>query len=173
MPEKSYALQSDEKATQVMFGTPDMLLWGDLVTKEHIRIGRFLNTLAEDFITLRDAKILFLAPAQKAAPLNRASAYVKLEEILLFFDVNSAEPLPEESEVRRFEPVEAIVGPFRIEASLLKSPIATIQNLLLVSKEIYLPLHRATICHVAKPWLGEFMANLVLVRRDRLTLVTK
>jgi hypothetical protein len=173
MAEKSYTLQPDEKATQVMFGTPDMLLWGDLVTKGHIRISGFLNTLAEDFVTLRDAKILFLAPAQKAAPLNRTLAHVKLEEILLFFDVSSGEPVPEESEVRRLEPVEVIVGPFQIEASLLKSPIATIQNLLLVSKESYLPLHGATIRHVAKPWLGEFVANVVLVRRDRLTLVTK
>jgi hypothetical protein len=170
MAEKSYTLQPDEKATHVILGTPDMLLWGDLVTKDHIRTSGFLNTLAEDFVPLRDVKILFLAPAQQIAPVDRAMAYVKLEEILLFFDMSHAEPIPEETEVRRFEPVEVIVGSFQIDGSILKSPIATLQNLLLVSKDIYLPIYKATIRHVAKPWLGAFATNVVLVRRDRFTM---
>ena len=61
MSNRSYTLESDEKSTQVMVGTSDTLLWGDLVTKEHVNITAFLNTLAEDFIPLRDVKILFLA----------------------------------------------------------------------------------------------------------------
>jgi hypothetical protein len=172
MSNKPYELGSDEKATQVMIGTHDMLLWGDLVTKEQARIGAFLSTLAEDFVPLHDAKILFLAPVQQAPPLQRPIAYVKLEEILLFYAMAEDVPLPEESEVRRFEPVEVIVGPFRIEAQILKSPIATMQNLLLVTKDDYMPFYRATIRHVAKPWLGAFSTSMVQLRRHRLTLTS-
>ena len=78
--------------------------------------------------------------------------------------------LPEESEVRRYEPIEAIVGPFQVEGEILKSPIATLQNLLLVSKEAYMPFYRATVRHVAKPWLGSFSTNMVQLRHDRLTI---
>ena len=42
MAERPYALESDEKATQVMIGTPDMLLWGDLVTKENVRLTGYI-----------------------------------------------------------------------------------------------------------------------------------
>lgn len=170
MNPKSYTLDPSEKATQAMMGTSDMLLWGDLVTKKHVIITGFLNTLAEDFVPMRDAKVLFLAPAQQATPLDRSVLYVKLEEILLFFSMGEQSPLPEESEVRRYEPIEAIVGPFQVQGEILKSPIATLQNLLLVSKDAYMPIYRATIRHVGKPWLGTFSSSTVQIRRDRLTI---
>jgi hypothetical protein len=156
-----------------MMGTPDLLLWGDLVTKEHVTVVGFLNTLAEDFVPVRDAKVLFLAPTQQAAPLERSIVYVKLEEILVFFSMGEQAELPEETEVRRYEPIEAIIGPFQVEGEILKSPIATLQNLLLVSKEAYMPFYKATIRHVGKPWLGNFSASMVQVRFDRLTVTLK
>jgi hypothetical protein len=171
MDQKPYELKPDEKATQVMIGTHDMLLWGDLLTKEQARMSAFLSTLAEDFVPLHDARILSLAPTQQAPPLQRAIAYIKLEEILFFYVMAEDTPLPEESEVRRYEPVEVIAGSFLVEGQLLKSPIATMQNLLLVTKDDYMPFYRATVRHVAKPWLGRFSADMVQVRRDRLTLI--
>ncbi len=173
MGPKTYTLEPGEKATPVMVGTSDMLLWGDLVTKEHVRIVGFLTTLAEDFVPLRDAKILFLTPTQQIAPIDRPVAYVKLEEILLFYSMGDPEPLPEESEVRRFEPVEALVGSYRIEGVILKSPIATLENLLLVSKEAYMPIYKATIRHVANPWLGTFTTSMAQVRRGRMVMATR
>jgi len=170
MGQKTYNLKSDEKATQVMIGTADMLIWGDLVTKEHVRIFAFLTTLAEDFVVVHDAKVLFLAPAQQVAPVDRALVYVKLEEILMFYSMSEAVPLPEESEVRRYEPMEFIVGPFQIEGDMLKSPIASLQNVLLVSKDDYLPLYNAKVRHVSKPWLGTFSSSMVQVQRARLTV---
>jgi hypothetical protein len=173
MDGKSYTLEADEKATQVMIGTADMLMWGDLVTKEHARIGAFLTTLAEDFVPLRDVKILFLAPAQQVAPVDRAMVYVKLEEILLFYSMSDPVPLPEETEVRRFEPIGVIIGSFQIEGTILKSPVTSLQNLMLVSKDPYLPVYQATVRHVAKPWLGTLASSMVQVRRERLTVTTQ
>lgn len=173
MSEKTYVLEAGEKTTQVMIGTPDMLLWGDLVTKEQTRIGAFLTTLAEDFVPLRDARILFLAPTQQMAPMIRPEAYVKLEEILLFYSMSDPVPLPEETEVRRFEPIEVIVGSFQVEGNLLKSPMTSLQNLMLVSKDAYIPIYQATVRHVAKPWLGGLTSSMVQVRRGRLTVTTR
>ena len=167
---KSYTLEAGEKASQVMVGTGHTLMWGDLVTKEQISVSAFLNTLAEDFVPLHDVKILFLAATQQVPPLERATVHVKLEEILLFFEVASAEALPEETHVRRFEPVEAILGSFQLEGSILKSPLANLGTMLLVSKDPYLHLYRASVRHVAKPWLGTIAATVILVRRDCLIM---
>jgi hypothetical protein len=169
---KSYTLGSNEKSTQVMIGTRDMLLWGDLITKGQIRPVAFLTTIAEEFVPIHEAKILFLAPVQQAAPVDRAAVYVRLEEILLFYSISDPEPLPQETEVRRLERVEILVGSFQIEGSILKSPVATLQNMLLVAKDAYLPVYQATVRHIAKPWLGTLTNNAVLVRRDQLTLTT-
>lgn len=164
----SYTLGTDEKATQVMIGTSDLLLWGDLVTKKHLNVNAFLTTIAEDFVPLHDAKILHLTPAKQSAPLDRSLVFIKLEEILVYYPMADLEALPEETEVRRYEPFGAIIGSFQIEGEILKSPIARLKNMLLVAKDNYLPVYRATIRHVNNPWLGTFSSNLVQVRRQRL-----
>jgi hypothetical protein len=156
-----------------MVGTRDLLIWGDLVTKEQVRASAFLNTLAEDFVPLNDVKILFLAPAQQTAPLERASLHIKLEEILFFYAMHDTEPLPEETDTRRFTPVDVIVGSYQVEGQVLKSPFATIQNMLLVAKSAYVPLYQATVRHVAKPWLGTLGSSLVQIRMDRMAMAQR
>lgn len=168
MNQASYALSPEEKASQVMVGTPDMLLWGDLITKQQVRMSIYLNTLAEDFIPLHRVKLLFLAPTQQVAPVEKPTLFVKQEEILLFLAMHDTEPLPDETETRKYEPIEVFAGSYQIEGNLLKSPFSTLENMLMVSRAPYLPIYEATVRHVAKPWLGTFPATLVQVRRDRL-----
>jgi len=168
--EKSYTLEAGEKATQIMIGTADLLVWGDLITKEHISVTAYLMTIAEDFVPLRDAKILFLAPTRQVAPIARRVIYIKREEILLFYSMSDPVPLPEETEVRRFEPLEVLVGPYQVQGDMLKSPIADLETVLLVSKDDYMPIYSATIRHVGKPWLGSFTTSMVQVRRPRMNV---
>lgn len=170
MGDKPYTLGQDEKVTPVMIGTPTVLLWGDLITKTQARISAYLNTLAEDFVPIHDAKILFLAPSQQSPPVERSVVFVKLEEILLFMPTSNDEPLPEETQVRRYEPVEAMIGSFHVEGTIVKSPVASLQNMLMVSREAYLTMYTATVRHVAKPWLGTFSGDLVQIRHDQLLL---
>ena len=170
---KSYTVEAGEKASQVMVGTAYTLMWGDLVTREHVSVSVFLNTLAEDFVPLHDVKILFLAPTQQVPPVERAVVQVKLDEILVLFEMAGSEAPPEESKVRRYEPVEAFLGSFHLEGSILKSPLADLHTMLLVSKDPYLQLCRASIRHVAKPWLGTMAANVAYVRRDCLIMAVR
>jgi hypothetical protein len=168
---KSYTLQPDEKATSVMIGTSDMLVWGDLITKSHLRLGGFLNTMAESFVTLHEPKILFLSPVEQNAPEKRSSIHIKLEEILLFYSMGENEPLPPETDVRKYEPMEMVLASFKIECSMLKSPITPLFNALLVSKDAYMPVYKATIHHVANPWLGTFSTEVLQVKLGRLSVV--
>ena len=170
---ETYSLGPDEKSTQVMIGTADALIWGDLVTKEQVRMSTFLNTLADSFVPLFDAKLLFLSPEEQKAPIQRASMHIAQEEILLFFVMHDMEPPPEETETRRYITAQIIAGSYQMEGAILKPPLSSIQNLLLVSKATYLPVYRATVCHIAKPWLGSFTSNLIQVRSERMILTTK
>ena len=173
MDKKTYTLEPGQKATQVMVGSADMLIWGDLITREQVRISAFINTLAEDFVPLHDPKLLFLVPVQQVPPVQRSSAHVKLEEILFFYSMGEPDPIPEESETRRYEPIEILLGSYQIEGSILKSPIADLHTMLLVAKETYIPIYQATIRHVAKPWLGTLSTNLVQVRMGRMILTVR
>ena len=168
--QQSYTLAPDEKATQVMIGTAETLMWGNLVTKQAVRMSAYLNTLADDFVPLHDAKVLFLAPKEQMAPIERSLVHVRQEEILLFFVIHDEEPLPEETQTRHYQPVEAIIGSFQIEGSILKAPISSVQNMLVVSKATYMPFYSATVRHVAKSWLGTFSSNFVQVRCERMIL---
>jgi hypothetical protein len=165
-----YTPGQDEKTTKVMIGTPSALIWGELVTKTQAKVSAFLNTLAEDFVPLHNTKILFLASSQQVPPVERSMLFVKLEEILLFLPMSSDEPLPEETHVRQYEAMEAMIASFQIEGAIVKSPVASLQNMLLVSREAYLTMYNATVRHVAKPWLGTFSGDLVQLRRDQLLL---
>ena len=168
-----YTLAPDEKAVQVMIGTADALMWGDLVTKQQVRMSAYLNTLAEEYISLFNAKVLFLAPQEHAAPIERSSLHVRQEEILVFFVMHDDEPLPEETPTRQYEPIEAVVGSYQIEGDLLKAPVSTVQNMLLVSKAVYMPIYNATVHHVAKSWLGTFSSSLVHVRCRRMVMMAR
>jgi hypothetical protein len=160
-------LAPDEKATQIMIGTPDALIWGDLVTKERVRMSAFLNTLAEEFVTVHDAKVLFLCCAEKNAPETRQAIHVKQEEIMIFYAMHDREPLPDETETRRYEPVEFIAGTYQVEGRIFKSPFSTLQNTLLLSKATYIPVYEASLRHIGKPWLGSFSNSLIQVRQHR------
>lgn len=170
MSQVSYTLSPDEKATQVMVGTPDLVLWGDLITKQQVRMSIYLNTLAEDFVPLHRVKMLPLAPTQQVAPVEKPTLFVKQEEILLFLAMHDTEPLPDETDTRKYEPIEVFAGAYQIEGKLLKSPFSTLENMLIVTRATYLPIYEAKVRHVAKPWLGTFSATLVQVRRERLIL---
>ena len=167
---QSYTLAQDEKAVQVMIGTADALMWGDLVTKEQVRMSAYLNTLAEEYISLFDAKLLFLAPKEQMPPIERSSVHIRQQAILVFFVLHDEEPLPEETQTRQYEPIEGFVGSYQVEGNLLKPPISSVQNTLMVSKAAYMPIYNATVHHVAKPWLGSFSSNLIHIRCERMIL---
>jgi len=167
---QSYTLAPDEKAVQVMIGTADALMWGDLVTKEQVRMSAYLNTLAEEYVSLFDAKLLYLAPQEQMPPIKRPAIHIRQQEILVFLVMHDEEPLPEETQTRQYEPIEGVVGSYQIEGKLIKPPLSSVQNFLLVSKATYMPIYNATVRHVAKSWLGCFSSSLIHIRCERMIL---
>jgi hypothetical protein len=146
------------------------MIWGDLVTKKAVRVATFLNVLAEDFVPIWDAKILYLNGERTTEPLQRLVAYIKLQEILVFFSTQELEALPEETDLRRYEPVSLVVGDFQIDAAMLKSPMSEMSTLLTVAKDLFLPFYRARVSCLSQPWLGTFQTSMVQVQREHMLL---
>jgi hypothetical protein len=170
LSEKRYDLQDDEQDTPVVVCTPRCMIWGDLVTKKAVRVTNFLNVLAEDFVPIWDAKLLYLNGERTTEPLRRLVAYVKLQEILVFFSTQELEALPEETDLRRYEPVSLVVGDFQIDAEMLKSPMSEMSALLIVTKDPFMPFYRASVSCLSQPWLGTFQTSIVRVQRQRMLL---
>jgi hypothetical protein len=78
--------------------------------------------------------------------------------------------LPEETNTRHYVPVEMFVGSYQIEGKIMKAPVSTLQNMLLVTRSVYLTIYEATVRHMAKPWLGSFSSNVVQVRREHVSV---
>jgi hypothetical protein len=168
--DKSYDIQPDERSTPVVVCTPRFMVWGDLVTKQAVRVENYLNILAEDFVPVWDAKALYLAGGQDTEPLQRLVIHIKREEILAFFSPHEQEPPPQETELRRYEPVSLLVGDFQIDAEMLKSPMTEISALLTVAKDPFLSFYRATVRCLSHPWLGAFQPPMVQVQRGRMLM---
>jgi hypothetical protein len=146
------------------------MIWGDLVTKQAVRVANFLNVLAEDFVPIWKAKLLYLQGGRNTEPLQRLVVYVKLQEILVFFATQELEALPEETNLRRYEPVSLVVGDFQIDAEMLKSPMSEMSALLMVAKDPFMPFYRASVSCLSHPWLGTFQTSMVQVQRERMLL---
>jgi hypothetical protein len=173
MSARPYTLESDQKAVQVVLGTVDAVIWGDLHLKAHLNLGSYLKMLAEEFVPVYDVQIQFLTSKEQTPPVGRPLLYVRLDEVLFLFSPTDSDAPPAETEMRRYEPVEVVIGSFMVEAMLLKSPLAAMLNLLLVTKAPYMDFYGATIRHMTKPWLGTFSTNYVQIRRDRLFLAPR
>ena len=63
-PQKHYQLAPGEKATPVMVYTQVLTAWGDIVTKEIIRVGTFLRSnMAPQYVSLYGAQAVYLNSA--------------------------------------------------------------------------------------------------------------
>jgi hypothetical protein len=73
---KNYTLEADEKATPVMVYTPKHLVWGEVVTKEVIRLSTWLRTqAAPQYICLHESQMMYVGGGPVAIGLNGGDAY--------------------------------------------------------------------------------------------------
>lgn len=169
MPEKSYTLGGDEKATPVMVYTLTSMAWGDVVTKDQVRVSTYLRTLNPDYVSLHEARVLPVGSAPNQA-MPFSELHVRTPQVIAFHLLPNApaEPMdfdPSEAN-RKMEPATALVGPFRFDANLRISNILTLAKYVEIFTDVYISLYDAAVTCPQMPALGTVRAPLVLVRRD-------
>lgn len=168
---KSYTLAVDEKATPAMVYTPTSLAWGDMITKELVRVKTWLRTnMAPIYLSLCDARVLqIVGGAAAARPWAFAEYHVPTSHAIAFHLLPPApellEPDPLEPN-RKMEPVTALVGLFRFDGFAQMASMSRLGGYLDATKETFLPLYAVEVSHPAVPSLGMMRIPYVLVRQE-------
>ncbi len=166
---KPYTLAEDEKVTPVMVYTMANLSWGDLVTKQPVRVNTYLRTIAPDYVDLYDARTMPIGGAGAGQPVVFAELHIRTPQVVAFHLLPPAsEPAdydPAEAN-RKMEPVTVLVGPFRFDAQARMSTIASLSKYLEITSEVFVTIYDAAVSCPVMPAMGVIRTPLVLIRRD-------
>ncbi len=165
-----YKLAPDEKVTQVMAYTQNNLYWGDLVSKEIIRVSTWLRTnTAPERVTIFNAKSVLITNPNPQKPILIREMNVALSQILAFhimppgkdpLDYDPTEPN------RKMEPVTLLVSTFRIEGCLRLSTRSSMAKFLEVTRENFTGVYDAKINNTLISSMGTITVPFLLVRQE-------
>jgi hypothetical protein len=169
-PKKPYTLEPDEKVTPVMVYSMNEMSWGEVVTKEIIRVGAWLRTdMAPTFVRLYLAQTYSLSSDGPDRPLPFKEVFIPLTNVISFHVMPSVkEPLyydPNEPN-RKMEPVTVFVGLFQFKGHMRMATQSTVNQFLDVTRETFIPLYEVEITHPKMPPPGIIRVPYTVVRQE-------
>lgn len=166
---RSYQINDGEKVTAIMAYTLNIFVWGDVVSKEAIRVSTWLRTpMVPQYFTLHEAQVLMLGGSGPAKPQPFSVLHLPSSQIIAFHMLPPArDPLDYEPNEphRKMEPTTALVGSFRFDGFIRMSTQTTLERYLDVTKETFTPLYDVEITQPGMPSL-KLSVPYVLLRRD-------
>jgi hypothetical protein len=168
-PTKIYQLEADEKATPVMVYTPNHLAWGEVITKELIRLSTWLRTqAAPQYIFLHNAQMMY-AGSGSPTQVSVSELHIPLAQVCAFHMIpphhDPVDYDPNEPN-RKMIPVSVLVGSFRFDGLLRMSTQSSIFTFLEVIKETYTSLYDVRVYQPQRPSMTPIHLPFTLVRRD-------
>lgn len=165
-----YTLDEGEKVATVMIYTANMLIWGDVITKEAVRVSTWLRTPAiPKYIVVYTANVMTFGSGTPSRPQIFRSLHLPSAQVLGFhmkppardpLDYDPNEPM------RKMEPLTALVGTFRYDGLLRMSTHTSLDKYLEVAKETFAPIYEVEITQPSLPSLGVIRVPYVLVRSE-------
>jgi hypothetical protein len=160
-------IQENERITSVMIYTANFLTWGEVVTKEAIRVSTWLRTPAlPQYILLHNAQLMNFG-ASNPKPQSFKELHLPSSKVIGFhikppdhdpLDFDPDEPM------RKMEPVTALIGPFRFDGTIRMSTQTNLERFLDVAKEIYTSMYDLEITQPSFPNMGIIRTPMALVR---------
>ncbi len=161
-------LADDEKLSLVMVYTNYLLCWGEVITKEVIRVSTWLRTnAAPDHITLLNARALQVQQSAPQKPIGFNEMHIPLEQITAFHLMPPAhDPLDYDQRdgMRKLEPVTVMVGPYRFDGNLQIAQKADLQKYLEVTKEMFTALYDVDITYPMVTASGKLKVPFLIFR---------
>jgi hypothetical protein len=159
-----------EKVTPVMVYTSNTLIWGDLYTKEAIKVSVWLRTAnAPQYVCLHQAQVITLGGAGPIKPYSYDELHVPTAQVIAFhIKPPDREPVdydPDEPN-RKMESITALVGTFRFDGTLRMSNQTRLERYLDVITESYTMIYEVAISQPAIPAMGVIRVPMALTRRD-------
>lgn len=174
---KPYLLDPEEKSSQVMIYTNSSLCWGEVVTKELIRVSTWLRTnAAPDNILLWNARVLLAQSNAAIKPSQFTELHIPTNQVIAFHLIPPAkDPLDYDPRdgMRKLESVTALVGPFRFDGNILIAEKANLTKYIEVSKETFTSLYEAEISYPMMTGMGKLKVPFLMFRFAEGMLSTK
>jgi hypothetical protein len=153
-----------------MVYTLNTMIWGDLQTKEAIKVSVWLRTaMAPQYLTIRRAQVITLGGAGPIKPVGYDELHVPTPQVIAFhikppdrdpLDYDANEPN------RKMEPITALVGSFRFDGTVRMSNQTNLQRYLDVTSESYTMIYEVAISQPAIPAMGVIRVPMALTKRD-------
>lgn len=154
---------ADEKISTVMLYTPTMLVRGDLILRESIKVSIWLRTQGvPNFIHLLNAQIVQLASGAPKT-YSKEEAFVPTPEVMAFHLAPPAhDPLDyDASEAnRRMQLVQVLMGSFVMKANMRLSTATDVAASLDVMNAPWISLYEA---EVTNPAIPQFAVNVPML----------
>lgn len=156
-------LAPDEKTALVMLYTRNMLVRGEIVVKENVRVSIWLRTQGvPNFIHIQNPNVILFEgtpPKSYAYP----QIFVPTAEVIAFHLVPPAQdPLDyDNSEINRMmQPVNMLVGSFMLKGKLRISTQTDLATYLDVSRSAWMSVYEAD---VSNPYLPQFSLHVPML----------
>lgn len=165
----SFSLAADEKATPVMVYAATTILWGQMISKEMVRVSTFLRTITPDYVSLHDARILPLQVAGPEQSIPVPEVHVRTPEVIGFHLLPPASEPPDydpNEANRKMDSVSVIVGPYRFDGLLRTSTMTDLQKHLEITRETFVSLYEIEVSLPGMPAMGVIKSSQALIRRD-------
>jgi hypothetical protein len=164
-----YPLAEDEKATNVMVYTDSFLYWGEVITKEVIRVSTWLRTnAAPDNLCLFGGMALLPGVGGLIKPVGFPEIHIPIQRVIAFHVMPpSVEPVdndPQEKN-RKMVPISALVGQFRMDGFVRIAALIDLNKYLEVARETYTTVYDAAITHPGIAHMNLPRIPYVLVRQ--------
>ena len=162
---------ADEKVTPIMAYTQSSIIWGDVVTKQQIRVSSWLKTsAAPDVVAVYNAKVLPVLFNGEIRPAVFTEVHVPIKGILAFHILPPAvDPLdydPANEPNLHMEPTSILIANIRMDGFLRLSTRTNLARFVEVSRETFTTLYDAVITSPIMPALGSVKCSFAIVREE-------
>jgi hypothetical protein len=170
------AVAADEKSTLVMVYTQNMLVRGELVTRQGVRVSTWLRTQGvPDFIHLFKPSVIHFGSGI-IKTLNYAEIYVPVSTLIAFhLAPPAAEPLDyaEDETNRREVPVTCLPGTFQFKGYLRISTMATLSSSIELAHSAWLSIYNADVTNHSMPQMPSIHVGLILINPKHVSMAVE
>ena len=170
-PAPQHKIGDDEKLTPIMLYTSHSMIWGQVFSKQAIRVSTWLLTdMVPTYLKIYDAQQLIINSGQTIAPIKAPVLYLQIKNINAYhlmppitetLDYDPSEPN------RKMVPTTAMVGYFRFEGFSRMASFTDMDNYLSSAKAEYMSLYEAKMTCLVMPSIKGMQSPTVYVRQHR------
>ena len=166
-------LGDDDKLTPVMIYTSHNMVWGQVFSKQAIRVSTWLFTdMAPTYIKIYNAQLLMVGGSNSLAPVKHPVIHLQTSAINAFHLMppfaEGADYDPDEPN-RKLVPVSAYIGYFRFDGFARMAEMSRMDNFLDAAKGKYITIYDVTMKCPLIPSIKGIKAPMVLLRQERVT----